>query len=114
MRVANKDSSSYVRNRDVFTGSNMYARWERTSNDSDVYVVYSYGTHWIHALYDHDSKQWFENNEKYSRSTSMQASYVRRGLPPDVTQCSNEVLQSIRDLGYTGYVAKRLSNKTTK
>lgn len=56
----------YVQNRQAFTNHNgqLFGRWETPL----LYVVYSYGDHW--PLFVHDGFDWYENEDKYSPTTS--------------------------------------------
>ena len=71
MRVANKNASKYVDELKTFQGSNTFAE-EHTDN---LYVVYSYGYHF--PMYVKYRNTWYENNDKYSVSTSKQQSQSR-------------------------------------
>ena len=67
MKIANKSARSMVQNLRPFEGSNLFARWE--SNDKEEwYVVYSYDTHY--PMFINANKTWFENEDKYSPTTS--------------------------------------------
>ena len=70
-RIANRDARKYVQNREPFAGSNINAQWHHADGDdgdADWYVVYSYGAHW--PLFVYANGCWFENEDKYSVSTS--------------------------------------------
>ena len=41
-----------------------------TKSRRDLYVVYSYGTHFPIYVYDHGVELWFGNVDKYSPTTS--------------------------------------------
>ena len=98
-KVANKDARTYVDNRAEFTGSHTMARWQ-----GDVYVVYSYGTHFPMYVYDSLSNTWFGNYDKYSVSTSKHQSQLRPS--GDVIYRNTELLKNII---YSG-VAAALAN----
>lgn len=67
MKIANKAARSMVEQRRPFEGSNLFARYE--SNDTEQwYVVYSYGEHY--PMFIHAEGCWFENEDKYSPTTS--------------------------------------------
>lgn len=65
-RTTNKESRAYVNDLTPFKASNLEGREE-----GNYYVVYSYGWYPIFA-YSILSKQWFECDNGYSRSTKRQ------------------------------------------
>ena len=98
-RIANKNASSYVRRRREFKGSNLSGTYL-----DDRYVVYSYGEHW--PLFVHTNGAWFENQDKYSRTTSKQ----KRQAHPDVDtiKLSTEQMISVAQKGIVGHVVERM------
>ena len=66
VRVSGWKARAYVQNGINFTNNNkqLFGRWETPS----LYVVYSYGTHW--PLFMWDNGEWWENEDKYSRTTT--------------------------------------------
>lgn len=67
-RVANNSCRKHVQNREPFRGSNLYGVFSLLDADQEVYTVYSYGEHY--PMFIHTNGMWFENEDKYSRSTS--------------------------------------------
>ena len=65
-RISNRNASSYVHKKKEFQGNNTYGRWENTN----IYAVYSYGTHFPIYVYDKSYDVWFGNKKKYSKTTS--------------------------------------------
>lgn len=65
-RINGRLARPYVQERKPFTNSNgqLFGRWEAPL----LYVVYSYGEHW--PLFVHDGFDWYENEERYSPTTS--------------------------------------------
>lgn len=61
-----------VQAREVFKTSNgqLFARWETP----DLYVVYSYGSHW--PLFVWNGSEWFENEDRHSVTTSKHRGYT--------------------------------------
>lgn len=98
-RIANRDASSYVRCRREFKGSNLFGAYI-----GDRYVVYSYGAHW--PMFIHADGTWFENQDKYSRTTSKQ----KRQAHPDVDtiKLSTEQMISVAQKGIVGHVVERM------
>lgn len=67
MKVANSKRRPLVQEHKPFDGSNLFARTQ--SNETEQwYVVYSYGEHYPMFIYANGC--WFENEDKYSRSTT--------------------------------------------
>ena len=79
VKTTNRDCRRYVRNCVAFDNSNgqLYAR--RTAYG--LYVVYSYGPHWPLFIYCPETEQWFENEDKYSMTTSHHRSYAHPHEP---------------------------------
>jgi hypothetical protein len=71
MRIANRNSKDYVKQLKPFQGSNLHA-----VKTSAFYIVYSYGWYPL-FLYDYKNNVWFENEDKYSMSTSKQTTQAR-------------------------------------
>ena len=85
MKVPNTRARSLVENRQAFKGSNTFA--EHRGVDLETYVVYSYGYHF--PIFVYKSGHWYENQEKYSVTTSKQMSQLRPAgveLEPKTTQ----------------------------
>lgn len=64
-RTSNFKARSLVQSRTPFKGSNTFAEW-----DGKRFVVYSYGKHWPLFVWCEVAKCWYENSDKYSRTTS--------------------------------------------
>lgn len=65
MKITNKNASQYVAARKDFNGSHIFA-----NRQNGMYAVFSYGLHW--PMFIFDGTTWYENNEKYSVTTSKQ------------------------------------------
>jgi len=104
-RIANRNSRQYVEKRRVFDGSNLYARINPLNN-TRLYVVYSYGSHFPLWVYDYHANIWFGNNEKFSASTSRQAA---QSEPREaITWLDTSTLQSVAEYGYAKTVVAKL------
>jgi len=68
-KVSNRDARGYVQRHEPFEGSNTYGAVVNGRYNSR-YVVTSYGDHWPMFIYE--GGQWFENADKYSKTTSKQ------------------------------------------
>ena len=74
MRVSNNKAIEYVEKLEEFDGSNTMGRWV---GDENLYVVYSYGSHFPMYIYDKEQGKWIGNKDKYSRSTTRHQSQLR-------------------------------------
>jgi len=103
MKIANKAAASMVQSLRPFEGSNLFARWE--SNDSEEwYVVYSYGVHY--PMYIHADGCWFENEDKYSPTTSKHKGQAR---PTSTTfLLSTEYMKRLARGGYSAIAKDRI------
>jgi hypothetical protein len=74
MKIANRDAWKFVQKQHPFEGSNLFAQVHTTDhpngeNGPDMwYVVYSFGDHW--PLFVRANAIWFENEDRYSRTTT--------------------------------------------
>lgn len=98
-RIANRDASSYVRRRQEFKGSNLFGTFH-----DERYVVYSYGVHW--PMFIHDGGKWYENADKYSRSTGMQKKQAHPGS--DTIKLDVDQMRALAEKGVIGYVTERM------
>ena len=55
----------------------------RRFEDAGIYAVYSYGGHWPLWVYDWNASQWYENVDKYSKTTGRHKSDT---MPYDLTK----------------------------
>lgn len=71
-RINGRLARPYVQERKPFTNSNgqLFGRYEAPL----LYVVYSYGEHW--PLFVHDGFDWYENEERYSPTTTRHRSHA--------------------------------------
>lgn len=75
--ITNRSAGGYVRRKQAFQGSNLYA--ERRGG---TYVVFSYGEHF--PLFIHRSGEWFENADRYSVTTARHRSYAHPHTPTEM------------------------------
>lgn len=66
MKIRNADAHTYTRYVLPFEGSNLYAAWQ----PDGLYVVFSYGPHWPLFIYNPATREWLENSDRTSRTTS--------------------------------------------
>lgn len=104
-KIANKDAREYVRNRIVFDGSNLFARYA-TDN---LYVVYSYGFHFPMYIWDNTCGIWLRNVTEKSASTAKHYSECCPALPVHMTDFSVAEMVSIVDAkGLVGAIKQRV------
>jgi hypothetical protein len=112
-RINGRTCRAWVTERTPFKNSNgqLYGQWEGLDgrdNASARYVVYSYDQHWPLFVYDNDRALWFENSDRYSRTTSkhrMQAHPLCDTLKLDCQQ-----MISLARNGYVAMAVRRLIN----
>lgn len=82
-KIANGKCRDYVRNHKEFNGNNLFARLVLISPDSGetAYVVYSYGAHYPLFIYHYATDTWFENEDRYSVTTSKHRSQAHPLVP---------------------------------
>jgi hypothetical protein len=103
MKIANKAARSMVENLRPFEGSNLFARWE--GNDSEQwYVVYSYGEHF--PMYINAQGAWFENEDKYSPTTSKHKSQARPSS--NTFLLTTEYMKRLARSGYSAIAQDRI------
>ena len=90
-RTSNKNCSSLVEHREEFKANNIFSTWE---ND-DFYVVYSYGKHFPMYVYSAKEGIFYENSDKYSRSTSKQQTQARPSNLYCVVKRNTEELKNL-------------------
>jgi hypothetical protein len=108
MKIANKNAREYVLQRKPFDGSNLYARQRTLVTSDDTvswYTVYSYGEHY--PLFIHIGGHWFENEDKYSVSTSKHRS---QSHPHAVTfPLSTQWMKVLAEQGYVALAKMRVT-----
>ena len=94
MRITNSKSYIYTTMKKEFKANNMFAQWT-----NGVYVVYSYGKHFPMYIYNPIRDKWYENLDKYSKSTSKQQNQAR---PRDVetTLMTTVLMKCELEFGY--------------
>lgn len=108
-QIANRDAREYVRNRQHFRGSNLFTD-EVELPHSMLYIVYSYGHHYPMFVAETDADnntQWYENIDKYSRSTSKQKSQAHPYY--DTIKLDINDMQRVAIDGFTELIARKLN-----
>jgi hypothetical protein len=68
VKIANREARQYVRTQSPFKGNNLHGE-SMSVNGTFLYVVYSYG-YWPLFVYVGPLGRWYENEERYSVTTS--------------------------------------------
>jgi hypothetical protein len=101
VRTSNSNCRTHVQSRKPFTGNNLFAVYLEGRQDLNLtprYVVYSYGTHW--PLFIHQDGVWFENQDRYSVSTSKQKSQAHPHT--DTMPMTAQAMRRIAEDGIAG------------
>jgi hypothetical protein len=99
-RIANSNARGYVSSHKPFKGSNLFAQWE----GDDRYVVYSFGTHYPMFIWTQGA--WFENEDKYSRTTSKHRSQTHPHSPTILL--ATAWMKELAEQGYPSIAKKRI------
>jgi hypothetical protein len=83
-RISGRDAGQYVQNLQLFhnsgtnynhpKGATLWSAWK-----DDLYVVYSYGSHW--PLYANWKGVWFANEARSTRTTNRHRGYANPSKP---------------------------------
>ena len=106
-KIANKNASESVNNRDVFQGSNIFAellRHHTCGCNENLYVVYSYGHHFPMYVFDYDTREWYANKDKYSSTTSKHQTQCRPRFEIARKFNTEDLKKLIARGGMVGYV----------
>lgn len=101
-KIANGKCREHVRNRKTFDGNNLYARMfcitdGAGSSNEFIYAVFSYGPHFPLFIYHYPTETWFENEDRYSVTTSKHRSQAHPLVP--VKKASTKFLCNLIDRG---------------
>lgn len=83
MSLTTRNARALVQVRKNFKAANIFGQ-----NWGPLYVVYSYGTHWPLYIYDSLSDKWFENEDRYSTTTSKHRTLTRPNAKTLLRSCS--------------------------
>jgi hypothetical protein len=105
-RIANREASSYALAREPFDNHNetLFGEWR---DEYSRYIVYSYGYHWPLYIYDTTTEQWYENESRYSRTTSRHRSQARP--TGNTVKFPVETMKWIASHGVVGAAAERMA-----
>lgn len=100
MRTTNKKAASCVESFTDFKASNLSG-----VNTDKFYIVYSYGWYPL-FVFCKESKQWFENMDKYSMSTTRQTSQSRPRTRDPIQRANHAFLKQMIAQGAKMKVSK--------
>ena len=100
-KVSNTTCRALVQARKPFKGNNLFAVTicaQPDRNLTERYVVYSYGTHWPLFVWQASDGggAWFENQDRYSPTTSKHRSQAHPHEPATPMTC-NAMLRIVED-----------------
>ncbi len=109
MKVANSKCRQHVQSRTDFKGSNLYGQWRNNiidpeTPDNSRYIVFSYGEHY--PLFIYANGCWFENEDKYSVSTSKHRSQSHPHVP--TVLLSTRWMCQLATRGYAAIAKERI------
>ena len=116
-RTSNTKARLLVNGLTDFKGSNTFAETNAPTETRPtyLYVVYSYGYHfpmYIAEWFEGGTPTWYENTDKYSRSTTRQQSQCRPSSP--TIPMTTEQMKQLSRHGIVGVVVQPERNSSTR
>lgn len=105
--IANTRCRGYVQSKQPFKAHNLSAEWT-TRGESDMYIVFSY-SHW--PLFIFTDGQWYENEERYSVTTSKHRSQSHPHI--STTLLSRHNMTILMERGYAALARTRVLSTLT-
>lgn len=102
--LTNREVRKYVAKRLPFENNNktLFGEWVT----DDTYAVYSYGRHWPLFVWERTTERWYENEEKYSVTTTRHRTHTNPTIyATDAKSTIPVSLAFIRKLSVEGYPA---------
>lgn len=108
-RINGRTCRPYVEKKIPFQNSNgqLFGRWETPL----MYVVYSYGPHW--PLFVWDGFDWYENEDKYSPTTSKHRTQAHPLKPTQPRSCSWLIKHILSHKNYAATPAQTANQTAT-
>lgn len=72
-KINPSEAQFYVRDRDEFIAGSMFScnrTYGSLVDGNTLYIVYSYGEHFPMYIFDHQTREWYGNSDKFSKTTS--------------------------------------------
>jgi len=88
---------------DSTTGNLFSCIYSYANKSSQRYVVFSYGGHWPLFIYDYGTQRWFENDDRYSKTTSKHRSKAHPLPPEGTTKLSVIEMKIVSDYGLKAF-----------
>jgi hypothetical protein len=117
VKIANRDARQYVKRRQPFQGSNLYAEeWlanpSSTAEGDSGYAVFSYGPHWplFVAVSLGGRMVWFGNKDRYGTTTSKH--HTQTHPHTDTTPLIVQQMRTLVKRGYAHMVRERVFDTT--
>ena len=109
-RITNREVAERVTRREPFQNSkgSCFAMHATVGGD-DIYVVYSYGSHWPLYVYSALAGRWFENQNRYSVTTTRHASQARPHA--ETTLLPLVAIHKLANCGYTAIATARVKGE---
>ena len=86
-KTSNRDSANFVTNRREFDANNLSGEYI-----NNKYVVKSYG---YYPIYIYSCGQWYENEDRYSRSTAKQMTQCGYGIRAEAIEKDNQFMEDL-------------------
>jgi hypothetical protein len=124
-RCPNREAGLYATARISFKCNSMFGEWHIiesrteltsdnqyiTTENQEIYVVYSYGHHWPMYVYDPLADQWYGNKDKFSQTTSIHSGdAMPRGVY--ITYVGVEDIKDIAAFGVVEHIAAKMRQET--
>jgi len=115
--TSNKNARVLVNGLTDFKGSNTFAETNAPTETRPtyLYVVYSYGYHfpmYVAEWFEGGTPTWYENTDKYSRSTTRQQSHTRPSSP--TIPMDTEQMKRLARYGIVGVVVQPENNSSMR
>lgn len=103
-KTTNTKARSFTEQRKPFQGSNLFGVFTLLDATQEVYVVYSFDTHY--PMYIHTNGCWFENEDRFSKTTSKHLVQARPSS--NTIKLSTRWMQRLANNGYQGIAKERI------
>lgn len=107
-RISNMYAGHYAARREPFRCNGaLYAHWEQPNDHERLFVVYSYGSHWPLYIWHEPTGTWYENGDRYSRTTSRHRNQAWPGRTDEILPCCQ--MRKIAEGGRIGAIRHLLA-----
>lgn len=104
--LTNREVRKYVAKRLPFENNNktLFGEWVT----DDTYAVYSYGRHWPLFVWERTTERWYENEEKYSVTTTRHRTHTNPYPEKPTIPVSLAFIRKLSVEGYPAIAAARV------